>query len=70
LQVEARGPVLVVRRFSADGDRLLVVNLSPQPAATGLDPGFLVGRRVVFQHGVGGQETMGPHQVVIYGARS
>jgi maltooligosyltrehalose trehalohydrolase len=70
LQVEAHGPVLVVRRFSADGDRLLVVNLSPEPAPAGLDPGFLAGRRVAFQHGAGGQGTMGPYQVVIYGARA
>jgi maltooligosyltrehalose trehalohydrolase len=67
LQAEARGPVLIVRRFSAEGERLLVANLSGEPAPVGLEPHVLAGRAVLFQNGSGDAATLGPHQVVIYG---
>jgi maltooligosyltrehalose trehalohydrolase len=44
LETEAIGTVVVVRRWNDHGQRLLLVNLAPEPAALGGHPGSLLAR--------------------------
>jgi len=70
LEVEAHGPALVVRRFSEEGERLLLVNLSPAPAPIGLEESFLAGRPRLFHHGPHVAGALGAFEAAIYGARA
>jgi maltooligosyltrehalose trehalohydrolase len=67
LQIEARGPTLSVRRFSGEGERLMVLNLSSERVPPPVQAGFVEGRSVLFRSHPGGEGMLEPFEVIIYG---
>jgi maltooligosyltrehalose trehalohydrolase len=66
LEVECHGPILAVRRWSQAGDRLLLVNFSPEPASPPASR-FLARRPVLLRTGCGSADTLAPHEAVVFG---
>jgi maltooligosyltrehalose trehalohydrolase len=64
LEVECHGSVLSVRRWNHSGDRLLLVNFSPDPVSP-----VVTGRPVLLRTGTGSAEQLAPYEAVILGAR-
>jgi maltooligosyltrehalose trehalohydrolase len=67
LEVEDHDQLLTVRRWSAAGDRVLLVNLSPQPTAPARVSSFLPDRPVLLRTGAGEGLALAPYEAVVFG---
>jgi maltooligosyltrehalose trehalohydrolase len=69
LEVEAHGDILAVRRWSAAGDRLLLLNLSPRVTSEDRIAALAEGRPVILRTGTGEGLSLAPYEAVVYGDR-
>jgi maltooligosyltrehalose trehalohydrolase len=70
LEADDHGEILAVRRWSAAGDRLLLLNLSPRPATPERLAAFLSERVVLLRTGAGAGTALAPYEAVVLGDRA